>query len=96
MMLKKEIIGPEPLGEKKDLSSITKDNIEAAFTDLNGQEVLIHERPSQKYGAGILFPRKNYSNESQEDIDNYPVSDEDNTQIIDDKVKANLQRYQSF
>ena len=23
--LKKEIIGPEPLGEKKDLSSITKD-----------------------------------------------------------------------
>ena len=85
--LKKEIIGPEPLGEKKDLSSITNENIESPFTDLNGQEVLIHERPSQKYGAGILFPKKNYSNESQEDIDNYPISDEDNSQLIDDKVK---------
>lgn len=86
--LKKEIIGPEPIGEKKELSSISFDNLNEPFTDLNGQEILIHERPSQKYGAGILFPKKNYSNQSEEDdIDNYPVSDEDNRELIDDKVK---------
>ena len=56
--LKKEIIGPEPIGEKKELSSISFDNLNEPFTDLNGQEILIHERPSQKYGAGILFPKK--------------------------------------
>ena len=56
--LKKEIIGPEPLGEKKDLSSITKDNIEAPFTDLNGQEVLIHERPSRNMEQEYFFPEK--------------------------------------
>ena len=86
--LKKEIIGPEPIGEKKELSSISFDNFNEPFTDLNGQEILIHERPSQKYGAGILFPKKNYTNQNEEDnIDNYPVSDEDNRELIDDKVK---------
>ena len=35
--LKKEIIGPEPIGEKKELSSISFDNLREPFTDLNGQ-----------------------------------------------------------
>ena len=85
--IKKEIIGPEPLGEKIDLSLIVNDDFKNPFSNIDGQEVLIHERPTQKYGAGVIFPKQQYKNENQEfeDLENFPtLSDGENT--IDEKL----------
>lgn len=59
--LQAEIVGPQPLGNPVDLSRIPRferffDAWKPACQAGSGEEILTRDRPTKRYGAGVLFP----------------------------------------
>lgn len=60
--LRAEIVGPDPFGQGNDICSggepkrFTREEHYKPKKQANGEEVLRPDSPSQRYGAGVLFP----------------------------------------
>ena len=60
--LREEIVGPQPLGDPVDLSRPPRfarffDAWKPAHQADSGEEILTRDRPTKRYGSGVLFPR---------------------------------------
>ena len=58
--LQQELVGPAPAGAEIDASGpikdIKEDDREPYRQEGSGQEILTRDRPTQRYGAGVLYP----------------------------------------
>src|SRR5579859_3619704 len=58
--LAKELVGPNPVGEVLQTSPMPRFADQLAsygpWQDSNGQEILQRDRPSKRYGIGVLYP----------------------------------------
>ena len=59
--LRQEIVGPQPLGDPVDLSDLPRferffDAKRAVHQADTGEEILTRDRPTKRYGSGVLFP----------------------------------------
>lgn len=59
LALQRELVGPDPAGDPVALDGVqplTIDNPRQARRQLNGQEILVQDRPAKRYGVGVLYP----------------------------------------
>lgn len=57
--LQRELVGPDPTGHPislDDVQPIQVEHTRQSRTQLNGQEILVQDCPTNRYGVGVLFP----------------------------------------
>lgn len=86
--IKKEVFGPEPIGEEIDTSKAL--NFDGEQVKLKngpyiqmgtGQEILTQEIPTQKYGAGVLYPVR-YDSETTNEENLAGITSDEGTEEI--------------
>lgn len=71
--LREELVGPAPCGTEIDCEGeIVIDDYKPRYQKKNGEEILRFNRPTKRYGVGVLYPEKTKTEEEDDlDYDNY-------------------------
>jgi hypothetical protein len=69
--LKGEIYGPDPIGPIEEISQnqlLGFPDYQRSRVQLNGQEILFLDRPTKRYGTGVLYPANVVDEDASSDI----------------------------
>ncbi|MFG1495173.1 helicase-related protein [Saccharospirillum sp. HFRX-1] len=89
--LREELVGPCPIGDEIDCSSVIKlDDIEAAYRSYcqlgSGEEILQRDSPTKRYGVGVLYPMNVAMGPAESNEDSL-VEEQDNDDVPQPSIK---------
>ncbi|QWD22488.1 hypothetical protein G6688_05070 [Polynucleobacter paneuropaeus] len=90
--LKNEILGPDPIGSPEIVAPnqlLSWPELQKPRVQPNGQEILWQEKPTKRYGTGVLYPLDSdiQANDEDSNIESIPGKDLDSketTKLVDD------------